>query len=311
MGHEFDYLIEKIRSAEFESNPFKHLHIESFLSDEHFAAVVGASEIDTTAANTPEQLLDQLESVGYKAISFPGCVTSKAEYLKWLEGESQKSVHKATEGFGMVLRLTPPNGSILEALDAFLKSDEMKEALANKFELEGELVVDAGIQKYLHGYEISPHPDTRRKALTWMFNANPGSDSENADIHTHYMTLKPEWAFISSFWQGNQDVDRCWVPWDWCETRKQQRNNNSIVFFAPSEDTMHAVKANYDHLKTQRTQFYGNLWYKVDPMLPKVEFEDLDIRAHMAASSSTLNSMKRTAAGRAAISLAKKFKERV
>ncbi|MEO0829700.1 MAG: hypothetical protein AAFY03_04490 [Pseudomonadota bacterium] len=311
MSHNFDYLIEKIRTAEFETEPFSHLHIQSFLSEEHFEAVVTAPEINTTAATSPAQLIEQLEGVGYKAISFPGCVTSKSEYLKWLEGGSKKSVHKATEGFGMVMRLAPPEGSVIEALDAFMKSDEMKAALAEKFSLEDELVVDAGIQKYLHGYEISPHPDTRRKALTWMFNANPGAESEDAEIHTHYMTFKPEWSFISGFWKGNPDVDRCWVPWEWCTTQKQQRDNNSIVFFAPSDDTIHAVKANYDHLKTQRTQFYGNLWYKADPMLQKVEFEDLDIKAHMAASSSVLNTMKRTAAGRAALGIAKKFTERV
>jgi len=57
-------------------------------------------------------------------------------------------------------------------------------------------------------------------------------------------------------------MERCWVPWDWCTTVKQQTQNNSIVILSPSFDTIHAVKASYCHLEGQRTQLYGNLWYK-------------------------------------------------
>ena len=51
------------------------------------------------------------------------------------------------------------------------------------------------------------------------------------------------------------------MPWDWCEVQKTQTENNSIVIFSPSNDTLHAVKADYNHLTYQRTQLYGNLWY--------------------------------------------------
>lgn len=93
-----------------------------------------------------------------------------------------------------------------------------------------------------------------------MLNINPGAGSDGMDFHTHYMKLKDQWRFIGEFWRFNQDVERCWVPWDWCETVKQQARNNSIVIFSPTDETIHAVKANYNHLKTQRTQAYGNLW---------------------------------------------------
>ena len=33
--------------------------------------------------------------------------------------------------------------------------------------------IDGGIQKYLDGYELSPHPDIRLKAATFMVNINP------------------------------------------------------------------------------------------------------------------------------------------
>ena len=41
-----------------------------------------------------------------------------------------------------------------------------------------------------------------------------------------------------------------------CETVKKQCRNNSIVIFAPNDDTLHAVKADYNHLKYQRTALW-------------------------------------------------------
>ena len=105
-----------------------------------------------------------------------------------------------------------------------------------------------------------------------MVNINPSPESENLNIHTHYMKFKDRYKDIYNFWQTNKDVDRCWVPWSWAETVKRQTKNNSIVIFAPDNDTLHAVKADYNHLKTQRTQIYGNLWYnnkKIAPLLWK------------------------------------------
>ena len=49
-------------------------------------------------------------------------------------------------------------------------------------------------------------------------------------------------------------MDRCWVPWHWCETIKKQTDNNSVVIFAPDDDTIHAVNTDYQHLDYQRTQ---------------------------------------------------------
>lgn len=66
-------------------------------------------------------------------------------------------------------------------------------------------------------------------------------------------------------WETDFTRDRGWVSWDWCETVLQQRANNSLVVFSPASDTLHAVRARYDHLWTQRTQCYGNLWYKASP----------------------------------------------
>ena len=73
------------------------------------------------------------------------------------------------------------------------------------------------------------------------------------------------------------DVERCCLPWDWCETKFVQNKNNSIVVFSPNNDTIHAVRANYQHLHGQRTQIYGNFWYKKKLTLKTIEWENLDL----------------------------------
>jgi hypothetical protein len=285
MPGQFDYLLRKIEAASFSDDPFRHIYIDEFLSPEHFEAVIGLDQIDLKPQPHTEALLESLDEMGYDIIPFPGCVTSKQEYLNWFNGRTKRTYHAATEGFGAVFRLMRFDHTVLKDLNAFLLSPELKNVLVEKFGIARPVEIDAGIQKYLHGYEISPHPDIRRKAVTWMLNVNPGSDSEDYDYHTHYLRLKPEWKFVGEFWRHNEQFDRDWLPWEWCETAKRQPANNSIVLFSPSDDTIHAVKADYDHLLSQRTQLYGNLWYELRP-LQKVDFMHFDIAGSARATAS-------------------------
>jgi hypothetical protein len=276
MPSQFDYLLDKVQAAQFDNEPFRHLEIANFLSAEHFKALTQDTQVMLPPSRDTADLLDLLERTGYSIIPFPGCVTSKRDYLSFLEAKRESRIHPATEGCGIVYRLTHCRSDLIFDFNAFLTSERFQSVLAEKFEISADTQIDAGVQKYLRGYEISPHPDIRRKALTWMLNLNPGPDSEHLAFHTHYLRLKPQWQFIAEFWKGNPEVDRDWLPWSWCETVKQQRANNSIVIFSPSDDTLHAVKADYDHLKVQRTQFYGNLWYPAQK-LAKVDFADFDL----------------------------------
>jgi hypothetical protein len=287
----FDYLIDKIRKADFSEVPFRHLEIQSFLSDSHFEVVSGHAQIKLAPQLDTESLIAEIERAGYKIIPFPGCVTSSREYLDWFHGRTGRKWHDATESFGIVYRLDKFEGDLLKELNEFLLSDSLKYVLIEKFGIERPVDIDAGIQKYLHGYEISPHPDIRRKAVTWMLNINPDPSSADRGYHTHYLKLKEKWEFISKFWKGNPEFDRDWLPWDWCETVKLQRKNNSIVIFSPSDDTIHAVKADYDHLVSQRTQLYGNLWYENRP-LPKVDFRQFDVTQHAQAEQRKLERQK-------------------
>jgi len=277
-NYDFAYLIEKIDKIDFEISPFKHVYIENFFSDEHFNEIQCTKEIAAPQAKNDEELISGLIKKGFKPIPFPGCVTDVKKYIKWHSRSSREEYHSACEGFGMALRLYKLESPILVALNEFLIGDKFNKAIAKKFDVTfTDCVIDGGIQKYLDGYEISPHADIRKKAATFMVNINPNDQSELLNHHTHYMRLNPSKSYIKSFWEGNVDIDREWVPWTWAETVKQQTKNNSIVCFSPSNDTLHAVKADYDHLLTQRTQLYGNLWYKESSITDTASWESLDL----------------------------------
>ena len=271
----FTYLLDKLDSAEILGDPFPHVHIDNFLDQDDFAAVVSAPDIALSPAANVDGLFSNLDAAGYEPIEFPGCTKSRSEYIAWLESAVKpKDTHAACEGKGMAMRCTKLRSEAVRSLDAFFRSPELREVLTGKFGITAPAQLDCGLQKYLNGYEISPHPDIRSKALTWMLNVNPGSNTEAHDYHTNYMTFRPEWDFIREFWKDTPDAETCWVPWQWCETRKRQNSNNSVVVFAPRYDTLHAVRAHYDHLPAQRTQFYGNLWYKPNPFSFRPEFQD-------------------------------------
>ena len=276
--YNFLYLLEKIESQSCEVEPFKHIQIEDFFSKEHFEEIIYSNEIAPPQATNDKELIDGLLEKGFKPIPFPGCVEDISKYINWHQKGKSVTHHTACEGFGMTLCLFKFSSLILQELNDFLSSDTFNRAIAKKFEVVYEsCVVDGGIQKYLDGYEISPHPDIRKKAATFMVNINPSADSEKLNYHTHYLKLKKTHAYIEEFWKGNENIDRAWVPWDWADTIKQQTKNNSIVLFSPSNDTLHGVKADYNHLYTQRTQLYGNLWYKESSVDKTLEWEQLDL----------------------------------
>lgn len=259
----FDYIIDKIDETPLSQDPFKHLYIADFFSDNDFREIVSAPEIDIPPVADDDALIEALYARNFKEIKFPGTTTLIPKYLEWRRQGKPKQ-GELCEGYGVTMRLQATReGTILREIENFFKSDKFWDAMAAKFGVNRKITTtDVGLQKYLDGYEISPHPDIRKKALTFMLNLNPAPNSEEIDIHTRYLTFKPEWAHVQQSWETDIDYDRCWVPWEWCDVQKQQPKNNSIVVFSPTNDTMHAVRANYDHLVTQRTQQYGNLWYK-------------------------------------------------
>jgi len=278
VANHFDYLISRIVHADVAELPFPHLHLKEFLHEDDFDELTQSADVRLPPAADLEELFGHLDRAGYRAVDFPGCTSSREEYTRWIaEQATPKKTHKACESQGMALRNVRMTSPLTVELDEFFRSQEFLDAARAKFDITAPTEVDAGLQKYLHGYEISPHPDVRHKALTWMLNVNPDPRAADQEFHTHYMTFKPEWSFIGTLWEHNPKLETCWVPWDWCSTAARQRDNNSLVMFSPRWDTLHAVKAHYDHLPSQRTQFYGNLWYAREPNLLATKFHDFDL----------------------------------
>jgi hypothetical protein len=276
----FDYIIDKIESAGFDQYPFRHVYIENLFNDEDFTEIIRSPEVDIGPVAGDEELLSELHRRNFNEIVFPGTTTDIAAYLKWHgnPAESRHDNQETCEGYGVALRLRKTTeGAILAAADAFFRSDRLWRAMASKFDIASDDVRrDVGLHKYLDGYEISPHPDVRLKALTFMININPAPNAEEIDYNTHYMVLKPGRNYVRQFWSANKTAERCWLPWDWCESRKIQTKNNSMVMFSPDDDTIHSIKASYNHLTTQRTQFYGNLWYNRSTTTSFPSFHELD-----------------------------------
>tara|TARA_B110000977_G_scaffold199832_1_gene288400 strand:+ start:1014 stop:1979 length:966 start_codon:yes stop_codon:yes gene_type:complete len=277
---DFSYLGEKVKNSPFLNSPYKHIYIENFLEDKHFQEIITSFEIESPKnINDDKELIDGLKDKGFKSISFPGAVTNVDEYLQWKKnGKISKHMNSSCEGFGFVMRLYEIKTQILNSLNDYISGKEFNKILADKFDIESfkELVIDGGIQKYLDGYEISPHPDTRRKAITFMVNINPSNQSESMNHHTNYMSLIDERKYVKEFWEGNPEIDRVWLPWKWLKNEFTQNKNNSIVIFSPDNNTFHSVRAEYNHFTTQRTQLYGNLWYK-NSIDKSISWEDLDL----------------------------------
>ena len=277
--YDFSYLVKKITEKDFLQEPFRHIYIEDFFSEDHLNEILSSPEITSPKASNDNELIMGLVKNGYNPILFPGCITDTKRYIKWHEGgKISGGPNDTCEGFGMVLRLFRFQSAILQELNQFLASDEFNRAIAEKLGIDfRDCNYDGGIQKYLDGYEISPHPDIRRKAATFMVNINPSTKSEDMNHHTHYLKFKESYAYVQKFWAGNNQIERAWVPWSWTDSVKKQTKNNTIVIFSPSNDTMHGVKSDYNHLVTQRTQLYGNLWYMDSITTGYLDWKDLDL----------------------------------
>jgi len=264
---DFTYLLDKIRDAPFQDTPFRHIEIRDFLSPEHIQMILEDDQIHFEEAQDDRQLIKDIMQRGYMPIKFPGCTLDLKAYLKSLkEGANPLRVNdnQPIEGYGVAFRLkkTKYRNTRIKALIAFLNSPKFKLALLTKFGKENEMnntSIITAIQKYLTQYEISPHCDIRRKCMTYLLNINRDDSVTDHEVHTHLLKLKPEREYCYERWRKNKKTERCWVPWDWCESVKEVSTNNTIVVFAPAHDTLHAVKLDYPHRVFQRTQIYGNL----------------------------------------------------
>lgn len=279
----FAYLLSKIENAEFDPCPFQHITINNFFSEADFAELQSLKQIKLGQCNDTAALLKQLKRADYEVITFPGSITSEQEYLKFDgDGEFKRGLikgygKKVIEGYGITYRLSKYHSAFLQDLMAMLEGDVFLDLLKSKFSIDAFTEYEGGVQKNLRGYEISPHPDTSRKALTWMINIYTDEDDVSTkDMHTHLCEFKKEYSYIYEVWK-HSDFDPVWVPWDWADTVKKTNTNNSITIFRPSHKTLHAVTVREDHLVNQRNQIYGNLWYEKPNKNTHMPWERLDL----------------------------------
>jgi hypothetical protein len=274
--NEFKYLSEKILNANFGASPFKHILIENFLSKEHLQAVISDPQIHWGETSCTEELISNLFEKGYEVQKFPGCVTDPQEYVTRYNTNDFPTGRKGNpvESFGITFRLRNYTNPFIKNLVNYLNGSEFKSALTTKFNITTDTNIITAIQKNLSHYEISPHPDVREKALTYLLNINKDESVDDEDVHTHLLEFKDEWKFIPEYWKNTLSKNRCWIPWEWCNTGKICNKNNSIILFAPDVDTLHAIKMKYDHNKFQRTQLYGNLM-GVGGIVPQMNWTEL------------------------------------
>mgnify|MGYP003987298793 FL=1 len=67
---EFSYLSQKVIEATTVLEPFEHIQIDNFLSEEHFEKVITNSQIHFEVVDTHEELIDTLESQDYDHLKF-------------------------------------------------------------------------------------------------------------------------------------------------------------------------------------------------------------------------------------------------
>lgn len=257
---EFEYILEKIKNAKFISKPFPHLDIKNFLSEKHLEMVLNEPYIHFSKVPDISELYNTLKKYGWVIQNFPGCIDDWDVYLKKLENSDSLNT-------GITFRLKSYENEQVKKLLDFMNGKKFHDVLRKKFNLKKDTTIISAIQKNLSGYNITPHPDTRRKALTYLLNINRENFNEPT-CHTHILKFKEKYAKIQDTWENTSEThDRCWVPWDWCETVKMTSENNSMLIFHPDNKpaTLHAIRLIYDHLKYQRTQIYGNLMYKDPP----------------------------------------------
>lgn len=271
-SNEFGYLLDRVRDAEFFDEPFLHLEINPFLNEQHLNDLMTDPDIHMPPFNSSRHLIKTLMTRGYEVQEFPGSITSIPTYLKELEENPDHSRQDSIDlnemvGRGMTFRLKETRSDTYglktySRLLAFMNSEEWRVALLSKFNITRDTTIFSSIQKYLKKYIISPHPDHKTKALTYVMNINRDEEAAaRAEAGTNLFAIDPENQWVERVWK-NCSFERAWIPWRWASLAKTINENNNMLVFSPHESSLHGIHLNYDHLRWQRTQLYGNAFYR-------------------------------------------------
>ena len=78
---------KKIEKSEYKKEPFSHIYIEDFFTEEDFRKITSSKEINLKESIDDEDLFNRLFDNHYRIVNFPGCVTNKSDYIKWHKNE--------------------------------------------------------------------------------------------------------------------------------------------------------------------------------------------------------------------------------
>ena len=117
----FNYILDRINSANFIQYPFKLLYLKNILKPEHFNAIINSTTVNMHA-NTTEILINKLQKQ-YESIDFPGCTINISDYVQWHKtgiGKFPPQTKEFSSSFGMSFRLTnTENDTIKQLLVSF------------------------------------------------------------------------------------------------------------------------------------------------------------------------------------------------
>ena len=273
MSNNFKYIIEKIQDAKLTNDPFNHYLIKNVFSKEHYSLIQESQEINLGPSKDIHDLVKNLLERNYEIETFPGCVTDVNEYIKAIKSNNfiiarEKFKNGGISSFGMCFKLKSKDKFIKGILD-FFNSENFLNCIRKKLKVNIPTTYNFGIQKYLNGYELSPHPDIRTKKATLMLNINHHELNADTTIHTRLLRPKEKTKKIIEFWKKNKEVERNFLKWDDCEIVTSHSDSNSLLMFSPDDDSLHGVKLKYNDLEYQRTNLYANLW--VDPDINSIK----------------------------------------
>ena len=190
--NDLNYLTEKVLDAKIHTEPFDHIIIDNFLSDHDLKIILNDKQIHFDICQNTKDLINTLHEKNYSIQSFPGCSTDIKDYLDKYKNKVWPNERNGTpvETFGLTFRLKDYDNPRIEEIVKYMSSENFQNAISKKFNLSKKTYAITAIQKNLSYYEISPHPDTRRKAATYLLNINKNDEAEKLDVHTHLLKFK-------------------------------------------------------------------------------------------------------------------------
>lgn len=268
--HNFDYVLKKIENAPIITDPYPHIIISNFLSDNDYDNLLYSHHIDIydksclhiPKVNTYNELKSKLQYAGWEPISYPGAVS----------GKTGSDLLNRPTGKGLVYKLVDKKADgengIRTYLDMFLTRTDNTlnntsvntfiNTLLNKFKYANNIGWNVyEYNKDLNGYEISPHPDVSGKLVTYQLNLAPDNLLAEYNLATRLLKLRPE--YTDEIEKLAKTRARPWGLWEWFdETSSVPFIGNTFFAFPPTNDTYHAVKLEeYPEKIQQRTMIRG------------------------------------------------------